>query len=127
MARERAEPECVEICALGRARDVSRVWVWVWVGVGVWVWVCGCVCARARCGGAGLVTIHVSIAIRNLALRKASADFQRWITDKDERNQLEFGAANALKFLIDVCERQLPPNNDNKVLEHVLNAPIALL
>jgi hypothetical protein len=49
------------------------------------------------------------------------------MTTKDERNQLEFGAANALKFLVDVCERQLPPNNDNKVLEHVLDALIALL
>jgi len=75
----------------------------------------------------GLVTLHVCIAIRNLALRKASPDFQRWLTDKDERNQLDFGAENALKYLIDVCARQLPPNNDNKVLEHVLNALIALL
>eukprot|EP00277_Geminigera_cryophila_P024233 CAMPEP_0179463302 /NCGR_PEP_ID=MMETSP0799-20121207/45409_1 /TAXON_ID=46947 /ORGANISM="Geminigera cryophila, Strain CCMP2564" /LENGTH=919 /DNA_ID=CAMNT_0021266531 /DNA_START=297 /DNA_END=3053 /DNA_ORIENTATION=- len=75
----------------------------------------------------GLVTLHVCIAMRNLALRKASPDFQRWLTDKDERNQLDFGAENALKYLIDVCARQLPPNNDNKVLEHVLNALIALL
>ena len=75
----------------------------------------------------GLVALHLSVAIRNLALRKSSPDFQRWLTDKDERNQLDFGAANALKSLMDVCARQLPPNNDNKVLEHVLNALIALI
>ena len=75
----------------------------------------------------GLVTIHVSIAIKNLALRRASPDFQSWLTDKDERNQLEFGAANALQNLVAAAEKQLPPNNDNKVLEHVLNALIALL
>jgi hypothetical protein len=65
-----------------------------------------------------------------------------------------FGAANACKYLIGtscfthalvmpyscfthallmrvprsvVCARQSPPNNDNKVLEHALNALIALL
>jgi len=73
----------------------------------------------------GLVALHLSIAIRNLALRKCTPDFQRWLTDKDERNQQDFGAANALKNLMDVCARQLPPNNDNKVLRRVRLACIA--
>ncbi len=75
----------------------------------------------------GLVVMHVCVGIRNLAMRAATSDFQKWLSDDDERNQLEFGSHNALKHLVGMVDRHQPPNNDNTVLEQVLNALVTLL
>ena len=75
----------------------------------------------------GAVVTHICVCIRNMAMRKSTPDWQAWVTEKDEKHQNAFGEANALKVLVDLCGRYMPPNNDNFVLENVLNCLVALV
>ena len=75
----------------------------------------------------GIVVIHVAIAVRNLALRKSTPDFQRFLSTDDERNQLDFATHNGLRSLVDLCARYMPPHNDDAVIEQVLSALVALI
>eukprot|EP00960_Hanusia_phi_P013939 409082-Hanusia_phi.AAC.3 len=74
-----------------------------------------------------LVVFHACIAIRNLALRKATSDFKTWLSDDDDFAQSDFGDSNCLKHLMVLLKQFSPPNNDDIVLEQLLNALIVLV